>query len=391
MSAFTTLPDHRLLAELHKLVRNDRVIEADLLSHLGEVDKRRLYLREACSSMFRYCVDVLHFSEASAFKRIAAARAAREFPELLESIRRGELHVTAVRMLAPNLTRENSAELIALAKHQTAEQIKQRLADRHPKPDVLTSIRRVARPSPVKNTAAAPPIEPLPLNASPQVRVETESTEPTPNAARPALHASPPPPSKAEPLGGGRYSIRFSASPETHTQLRELQALLRHKFPNGDLGKLLSHAIAVLHKQARKQKFADCEKPRRQAGGKPEKSTPRGPQASARRIPAAIRRAVAKRDEERCTYVSPSGRRCNTRDFLEFHHEIPWVRDRSHTIDNITLRCRAHNQHAADQDFGRQHMAQFSKTRVTDSAPGPLDHAEREARGTGQLALRPVK
>ena len=145
MSAFTTLPDHRLLAELRELVRNDCTLEAELLSHLGEVDRRRLYLGEACSSMFGYCVDVLHFSEASAFKRIAAARAAREFPELLDAVRRGELHVTAVRLLAPHLNSDSSAELVALAKHRTAEQIKRLLADRQPKPDVAASIRRVAR------------------------------------------------------------------------------------------------------------------------------------------------------------------------------------------------------------------------------------------------------
>ena len=124
MSAFATLPDHRLLAELHEFVRNDCTLEAQLLSHLGEVDKRRLYLGEACSSMFSYCVEVLHFSEASAFKRIAAARAARQFPELLEAVRRGELHVTAVRLLAPHLSCENSAELIALAKHRNLDNLR---------------------------------------------------------------------------------------------------------------------------------------------------------------------------------------------------------------------------------------------------------------------------
>ena len=109
-----------------------------------------------------------------------------------------------------------------------------------------------------------------------------------------------------------------------------------------------------------------------------------------RKIPAAIRRAVAKRDKERCSYVSPSGRHCATRDFLEFHHEIPWGRNSSHEIDNITLRCRAHNQYAAGQDFGPQHMAQFNKTRVANSALNPPDCAERDPRGSGQLALRPV-
>ena len=34
--------------------------------------------------MFAYCVEVLRFAEAVAYKRIAALRAARRYPELLD-------------------------------------------------------------------------------------------------------------------------------------------------------------------------------------------------------------------------------------------------------------------------------------------------------------------
>lgn len=387
MSAFTTLPDHRLLAELHELVRNERTLEAQLLSHLGEVDKRRLYLREACSSMFSYCVDVLHFSEASAFKRIAAARAAREFPELLAAVDRGELHVTAVRLLAPHLNSANADQLIALAKHRTAEQIKRQLADLHPKPDVTTSVRRVAPTSPATNTTSAPPIELPAVNGRSSDGMKPEMLVTGPIAPRPVVQSRP---STAEPLGGDRYSIRFSAGSETHAQLRELQALLRHKFPSGDLGAILGHAIALLHKQIRKQKFADCEKPRRPAVRDAVSSSERESRAIGRKIPASIRRAVAKRDEERCSYATRSGLRCNATGFLEFHHVIPWARVQSHEIDNITLRCRAHNQYAADRDFGLQHMAQF-KTPDTANPALSLPVCRREQGVTGQLDLSPVK
>ncbi len=45
------LPNHELLERTHALVRRGRALEAELLRHLGEVDARRLYLEEACSSM----------------------------------------------------------------------------------------------------------------------------------------------------------------------------------------------------------------------------------------------------------------------------------------------------------------------------------------------------
>ncbi len=45
------LPSHELLERTQALVRRGRALEAELLCHLGEVDARRLYLEEACSSM----------------------------------------------------------------------------------------------------------------------------------------------------------------------------------------------------------------------------------------------------------------------------------------------------------------------------------------------------
>ncbi len=45
------LPNLELLERTQGLVRRGRGVEAELLCHLGEVDARRLYLEEACSSM----------------------------------------------------------------------------------------------------------------------------------------------------------------------------------------------------------------------------------------------------------------------------------------------------------------------------------------------------
>jgi 5-methylcytosine-specific restriction endonuclease McrA len=80
-----------------------------------------------------------------------------------------------------------------------------------------------------------------------------------------------------------------------------------------------------------------------------------------RNIPVAIRREVWLRDDGRCTYQSLNGRRCGSHGAIEFHHRIPWARHKEHTIDNIALRCRAHNQYEAELDFGTAHMAQFRK------------------------------
>ncbi len=142
MSGLKGLSSDQLLARLLELVHRDRKLEAELIEHLAEVDARRLYLREGCSSMFAYCVQELRFAEAVAYKRIAAMRAARRHPEVLIALRNGELHLTAVSLLAPQLAAENVSELVVAARHRTADEIRRMLADRQPKPDVASSLRR---------------------------------------------------------------------------------------------------------------------------------------------------------------------------------------------------------------------------------------------------------
>jgi hypothetical protein len=56
---------------------------AELIAHLAELETRTVLEAEA-HSLFSFCRDVLHLSEHSAYNRIAAARAARKFPVILE-------------------------------------------------------------------------------------------------------------------------------------------------------------------------------------------------------------------------------------------------------------------------------------------------------------------
>ena len=79
---------------------------------------------------------------------------------------------------------------------------------------------------------------------------------------------------------------------------------------------------------------------------------PEHPRQRGRHVPAAIRRAVFARDQGRCTYASDSGERCRETSLLELHHSLAFARGGEHRLDNVTLRCRAHNTLAAEQDFG---------------------------------------
>jgi len=44
--------------------------------------------------------------------------------------------------------------------------------------------------------------------------------------------------------------------------------------------------------------------------------------------------------------------RCRERSFLEFHHVRPYAKGGPASADNISLRCRRHNQYEAELVFG---------------------------------------
>ena len=72
-----------------------------------------------------------------------------------------------------------------------------------------------------------------------------------------------------------------------------------------------------------------------------------------RHIPAAVRRIVWMRDNGQCAFVGTSGR-CTERGFLEFHHVVSFADGGTAGVENIQLRCRAHNQYECDEWFGAQ-------------------------------------
>ena len=58
------------------------------------------------------------------------------------------------------------------------------------------------------------------------------------------------------------------------------------------------------------------------------------------------------RDEGRCAFDSAEGRRCTERTLLEFHHVEAYAKQGPATAENISLRCRAHNQYEGERVFG---------------------------------------
>ena len=154
--SLTSFSDDDLLRRLSDLLGRSRRDEADLVAHIGEVDRRRLYAREASPSMFAYCTEVLHLSEAEAYLRIAAARAAREHPLLLTLLADGRLHLTAIAKLAPHLTPENREDILNRAAHRSKREIEELVAELVAPPGCSGGDAEAARPTGGDDVAGPP-------------------------------------------------------------------------------------------------------------------------------------------------------------------------------------------------------------------------------------------
>ncbi len=239
-------------AARERLVADERTRTAELLAHLAEVDERRLYLEHATSSLFAYCVEVLGFSEDMAWRRVQAARLARAYPRIFELVASGELHLTALALLAPHLREDNQRDLLEAARHKTKRQVEELLAERFPRADQPVTLRKLPEP----RTVAAPALFAAsagrqPSEGAPQAAPREQIvTAPAPVAAAPAHRP------KLEPLAPGRYRLALTLDAQAKASLEHARDLLAHKEPGCDFARVVELALACLVEQLERRKFA---------------------------------------------------------------------------------------------------------------------------------------
>jgi 5-methylcytosine-specific restriction endonuclease McrA len=160
--------------------------------------------------------------------------------------------------------------------------------------------------------------------------------------------------------------------------LTRAQELLGFRTPAADVAEVLRLALRDYVVKLEKQKYAATERPRK--GDAPKFPTGRG-------YVAAVKRAVRARDGGRCTYVAANGRRCNARHGLEFDHIQPVARGGLFTLENLRLRCRAHNQLEAERVFGEGFMHEKRERARRKAAVGRAGTPTR-VQGAATVELR---
>lgn len=380
--ALTELEDAELLAAVTHAAANERSVTVQLIVLLSELDARRLYLREGCASLFTYCTQVLHLSEHAAYGRITAARAARRFPNLLTLLEEGAITLTTVGLIAPYLTLQNADSLLTIARHQSKREVEQIVAALRPQPPQPSAVRAVPASAAVVGAySSGAGDQPVADSGPPSNRSAASDTDPDlvddpgmtsadGNGARVSVTT----------LSPEHYRVHITISRETHEDLRRAQDLLRHVVPTGDPAAIFSRALRLLVKQLERTRMSAVSHPRASRGVAP----------GSRRITAAVRRQVWARDEGRCAFVGSQGR-CTERGFLEVHHLKPFAAGGASTVQNLELRCRAHNVYEAEKVFGpwtaREARCRYDSNSVrTESSCSPGSGAKDASVSPGRTS-----
>ncbi|MEZ4651162.1 MAG: HNH endonuclease signature motif containing protein [Candidatus Eisenbacteria bacterium] len=389
-------------------MRREHRASVTVLDVLGEIDHRNLYLDQGYSSLFDFCTRRWNYSNATAARYIAAARAAARYPIVRSMLLDRRLTVCGVARIASSLTPENHRELVSRAAGKTYLEIEALVATGRTAPRVPDRVRvigtgpRRAASSDATLTlamrgdeagagagaglesASAPAAAPahgagagldgavqVPgVVSSPRTHIQRESegcfqpdiqhdrTETTGHSHiqrdrktradrdRPAVV-----PSAVAEL---RYEIRFSARQQFVEKLERAKAVCSRR---ADLAGVLERALDDLLDRRDPERLSKRRTDRSAsadlretngASGEAERQPSREPDGEpcprSRYIPATVRDSVFLRDGGRCTFVGPSGVQCSARAFLQIDHVVPFSDGGGHAHENLRLLCGKHNR-----------------------------------------------
>jgi hypothetical protein len=406
MNDLAHLSDDVLLTSVKRLTGTSNELTAQLLAHLAEVEARGILRTMACATLYTYCVYELRMSEDEAQRRCRAARVCRQFPVLFDMLADASIHLTGILLLAPHLTDDNHREVLARARYRSKREVEKLVAELAPRADIPACIEplHVAKRAPSGHAAmmaalcghvrSIPPGNgrgEAPVGALAEQEL-TNEVQPRPELEPLTADTNPPP---SPPM---HYKVQFTADEAYLALLEEACDLLAHTNPTRDFVEVQRRALELLVADLRKRKHvtragAATEGVASSAEGEgstqtdsttaperetvaPARTAPERQSANptphwlrSRRPTAAIARVVRQRDGERCTYVDPRGQRCRETSMLEYHHQQAYARGGETTVENLCMRCRAHNGLAAEQDFGREFMERRRQPeRVVDAS-----------------------
>jgi 5-methylcytosine-specific restriction endonuclease McrA len=320
------------------------------------------------SRVWPYCREKLGLPEGATWRRITAAGLLARFPVAADYMRNGRLWMSTLVALKDVLTEENAADLFEKTARKSKNEIER----------IVTAIRF---PAPVavpddrirKEPAAAPVVAPAAEPLSP-AEVVAPCAPAAPPPAAPETLPRPEPRDSVEPVSATQYRISMVVSAEFVETLEKVMDLMSHSHPSRKkLEPFLRKGLELVLAQEAKRRA----EPSRQVAPRPKKDVPAGTRET---IPAAVERAVWRRDGGKCTWKREDGTVCGSTFQVEIDHVVPVAHGGTPEANQLRLLCSRCNLLHARRVFGSlfvdERIAQARRRRKT-----PTDGAARAPKG----------
>ncbi len=279
---------------------------------LAEYDQRRIYLKAGFPSLFAWLTDHLHFSKASAYRRVTAARLQTRMPVVASYLREGRLNLTKLCHLRGVLEPDTCLAVLeqaATMSEAEVEELALKLDPRRLTPPPRESIRPVAVLQIELPSVPAPPVPP------------------------PAPRVDPTPPPPAPPVVV-RHQLKMTVGPDFLALLDQVRDAMSHSHPGVSLEALFTECMKTTLREHARRARGDAVRPL---------ATPRPSNENSRH-------------------------RCGATRKLTLHHDHAYALGGPPTLENLRLVCSGHNDLLARADFGDRHMNRFTHAPVPERA-----------------------
>ncbi len=319
------LDDRQLLWQTKKLVSTERELLTNILRHLREVERRKLFCDLGYGSLFEYAVKDLKYSDGQAGRRIQALRLTREIPETMKKLETGELSLSNVSQ-AQSFFRE-----VNKSKHGKPMKTSEKKA-------VLKKLENKSRREGQKELAKIHPVAVLPKE-------------------------------RERPITESQSEVRFVMDKSVKKKLEELRALLGPKGADMNFAELFEYLTDVGLKELKAKKFGKkrseqkCESNdnlsdrSRSVSSMKAIATPPAEKKKTNNNRYVSKENVYKiwrRDHGRCS-------NCGSRVNLNIDHVEPIAIGGRSEPDNLRILCFNCNQRAAMKSFGVEFMEKKSR------------------------------
>ncbi len=339
-----SLDNGALIAEIRKAAKNEQDLTLQVIELIAEINRRKIFLKLGFSSLFDFVTKDLGYEPSSAMRRIQAARAISEIPELRKKIADRSLSLSVVSQGQNFLNKKasDSGKKISIAE----------------KTELFKKLEN-------KSTREA---EKELFKLAPELCLKSKEQE--------------------KILSENLIELRFVIDNETKEKMDELKLWMSHQNPDMTQAQFFKVMVEKLHGQLAKKKSvqdkpgqdksikdqspqnkslqnksadpSQIEQDASITGAEPlsedskEKLSPitlqrhahnKPSQKRSRYISASVKKLVWQRDQGCCQFVDPgTQKKCESRYQIQFDHVHPFRHLGENSVENLRLLCGKHNR-----------------------------------------------